>query len=241
MITIGGEPFLRKDIKKVIETIYNCLPKLNCIFLNTNGTILNKVVDICNYCCELVPDVILSISLEGTKDINKIIIGIDTYEKVINLVKLILKEASKVFVCLSMTLTNDNCDLENLNHIKDLSEKLNCGYSFRFADNSDEFYKNSEINLEVIDNKRKIVYDFIKENAMDNEFLKVLKVYIDTAKIPILFDKNNNNLCLAGKEFAFIKTNGEITPCLYSSRILGSLEKEFNYKNLKLGKYEKCP
>jgi hypothetical protein len=76
---------------------------------------------------------------------------------------------------------------------------------------------------------------------MDNEFLRVLKEYIDTSKIPILFDMDNNNLCLAGKEFVFVKTNGEITPCLYSSRVLGSLEKKFDNKDLKLGEYEKCP
>jgi molybdenum cofactor biosynthesis enzyme MoaA len=118
----GGEPFLRKDIIEVIEAIYNSLPKLNRIFLNTNGTIINKVVDVCKYCCELVPNVILSISLEGNKDTNKKIRGIDTYDNVINLINLVKNETPNVFVCLSMTLTNDNCNLENLNHVRRLSE-----------------------------------------------------------------------------------------------------------------------
>lgn len=234
----GGEPMLRKDLAEIIRLIKTQRPKVRRIFLNTNATLINKTLEICTLCTSLFEETILSISLDGRPHIHNALRGMENYENVISL----LEKASKIphlKISLSMTLSNKNCTLVDLTHVHNLARQYNVMFSFRFADNSETYYRNENIKFAVSETKKQLVSRFIKKHCQDNEFLQVLDRYIETDEIPFLIDKKGHNCCLAGKEFAFIHPNGKVSPCLYSTQTI-DISGNIN-KKIKLGTHEKCP
>ena len=66
----GGEAFLRDDITDVICCLKDSMPKLHRLFLNTNATNISRVVQVCTQSTKLFADVILSVSLDGKKEVH---------------------------------------------------------------------------------------------------------------------------------------------------------------------------
>ncbi|MBQ8482051.1 MAG: radical SAM protein [Alphaproteobacteria bacterium] len=234
----GGEPFLRDDLKDIICLINKKCPNVRRIFLNTNASFPAKALKICELCTSLFDETILSVSLDGREPIHNELRGVNNYHNVISLVE----QASgieNVKVSLSMTLSDRNCTVEDLQYVRELAKKYSAMFSFRFADTSEFYYRNSELSLTVSDEKKKMVAEFIKENCQDNEFLQILREYIENGKIPLLIDEQGKNRCLAGREFVFIHPNGAVSPCLYSSRTINTLH--YRAEKIRLGEKEKCP
>lgn len=234
----GGEPFLRNDLEEIIRFIGEHLPVVRRIFLNTNASLVNKVLEISELCTNLFSETVLSISVDGRKQIHNELRGVNNYDNVISLLEK-ASQIKKLKISLSMTLSETNCTFEDLHHVYLLAEKYNTMFNFRFADNSATYYKNSDLPLSVSPAKKKTAAEFIKENCQNNEFLRILEEYIETNKIPLLIDENGINHCLAGKEFVFIHPNGTISPCLYSTQTIDISDLEPT--DIKLGKNEKCP
>ena len=235
----GGEIFLRDDLIDIINLIKEKTPKVNRIFLNTNGIIIAPVEKICKYCEKLFENVILSISLEGNKEINKSVRGIDTYDNVLMLIRRIKKIAPKVNICISTTLTKNNAYYNNLVFLKKLANKFDCGFAFRLADNCDLYYKNEEMDFSLSKNQLNEIVKYIEEYEQDNKFLNILKNYILTGNVSIMYEDNKYK-CMAGKEFAFINHHGEVMQCLYSDNILGSSNKKID-TNFEFKKTKNCP
>ncbi len=235
----GGEIFLRNDLIDIINMIKEKMPKVNRIFLNTNGTLLTPVEKVCKYCENLFENVILSISLEGNKEINKSIRGIDTYDNVLRIIEGIKKISPKVNICISTTLTKNNAYYNNLVFLKNFANKYDCGFAFRLADNCDLYYKNGEMDFSLTENQLKEIVKYIEEYEQNNQFLNILKNYILTGNVSIMYEDNKYK-CMAGREFAFINHHGEVMQCLYSDNILGSSNESIN-NNFKFKKPKKCP
>ena len=235
----GGEIFLRDDLIDVINIIKEKSPQVNRIFLNTNGTLITPVKNVCKHCENLFENVILSVSLEGNKEINKSVRGIDTYDDVIKLIEEVKKTSPKVNICISTTLSKNNAYYDNLVFLKELSNKYNCGFSFRLADNCDLYYKNGDIDFSLTRSQLNEVVKYIEDYEKDNQFLNILKDYILTGNVPIMYN-NDEYKCMAGREFAFINHNGEVMQCLYSDNVLGSLNERIT-DNFEFKESAGCP
>ncbi|MBR4507374.1 MAG: radical SAM protein [Alphaproteobacteria bacterium] len=212
----GGEPFLRKDIIDVVYGLKESMPNLQRLFLNTNATNIPKIVQVCKISSNLFNSVILSVSLDGEKEIHDRLRGIKNYDNVISLLK-VMQQLPEINLSVSMTLSQENTNLKNLKHVKNIAENNNAMFNFRFADKSSTYYKNMDLDLSVTENQKKQVSDFIIANCSDNAFLMCLKQFIDTGNLDLLI-QNGKNKCLAGKKFVFIHPNGVISPCLYSTQ-----------------------
>ncbi len=234
----GGEPFLRKDFMDIIRICKARLGKLNRVFLNTNATYPKKVIDVCKECTTLFNETILSISLDGRSEVHDLLRGIPTYDKVMSLIQ-DTKYIPNLKRSLSMTLSESNCNSTDLKHVHQIASKNDCMFSFRFADTSETYYKNTDIKFDIADSAKQQVAKYISENCSDNKFLLTLKHFIETGQVPLLqYDTHNN--CLAGKHFVFMHPNGEIAPCLYSTQKI-SLEQLNTNSKIQLGKQEPCP
>lgn len=238
----GGEPFLRNDILEILQIIFESLKNLNTLYLNTNAILIKNIYESCELAVKNVANVVLSVSLEGGRQTNYNVRGIDNYNTAIELLTGIKKKFPSIKTSISMTLNPYNANLESLEHVKYIASHTGSDYSFRFADNSEDYYHNEELMLEVDKNSKNIVAEFIKNNLYDNPFMQVLYNYIKTNENPLVIDKYGKNICMAGSEFVFVKPDGTIYPCLGSNRCIGNLERGIFEKNIKdLGKYEKCP
>lgn len=234
----GGEPFLRNDVNEIIITLKKVLKNLNRVFLNTNATIVDNVVKTSELCSTLFKETIVSISVDGPKNIHDSLRGISCHNNALVLIdKLHLMPNVKTSV--SMTLSKNNADYSVLDYVYQLAESYGAMFSFRLADTSPTYYKNTEMRLGVSDEQKSVISQFIGDKCMDNPFLRALKEFIDTGNVKLIYE-NGRNKCLAGKKFMFVHPNGDIAPCLYSTNKL-SIDQINNGNVPKLGKYEPCP
>src|SRR6056297_2512459 len=139
----GGEPTLREDIIEVIRAISENMPKLNMFFLSTNGTNPQKTRDIFQDLSGKIKDLHLCVSIDGDRETNKMVRGIDSYETALKTIEICKKTTPEIHTIISSTLTSKNCDEETLNHIKKIAEKTGSTFSFRMAWKNGTYYKNT--------------------------------------------------------------------------------------------------
>ena len=238
----GGEATLRTDLFEVTDNILKNLPKLNMLFLSTNGSnpeVAKKFVE--RYSSK-VKDVYVCPSLEGNKETHRKIRGVDSYDKVIETARSIenlnIKNCHVVF---SITIVPENCNKESLNHVKNIAKDLGCTFSFRPASQNDTFYHNRRSTNFMIDTSQlKFLKSYMVEEEISDPFLDILFQFIE-GKETIMGSRENGIKCLAGDISVFIKSNGEIFPCINSSRLIGDRQRGIFKKGYKLGEKELCP
>ena len=238
----GGEPLIRKDIIEVIDAIIENMPKLHMFFLSTNGTNPKKARDVFKKFSKKIKDVYLCVSIEGDREINKIVRGIDSYDSALETIKLCREAVSDIHSIISMTLTPQNCNKKSLMHIKRIAEETGSTYSFRTAWKNDTYYQNIEKNLELSLTQKREAIDFMERYCMDDPFMRIQIHYFKTNKVPLMGDIHSGIKCHAGDIFVLVRPDGTIYPCINSSRKIGDIERGVFVKKIKdLGKYEQCP
>lgn len=238
----GGEPMLRQDIHYVIGEIIRNNPKLKRIIFTTNGTRPKKTEKIINIYANAVPEFILHVSIEGNRETHNIVRGIDSYsvarETLIRCggnIKGGYKQA------ISTTLVKENCNYDNLNHLRELARETGSFLTFRFATISESYFNNKNQNELINYELSEETIRFLDEECEKSKFLKIQRDFQLTGKIPIMLDGDGRIKCKAGKNFAFVKSNGAIYPCVLSNRIIGNIHKGIRNIGSGLGKYEPCP
>jgi MoaA/NifB/PqqE/SkfB family radical SAM enzyme len=234
----GGEPFVRKDLIQVIETILGVLPKVKRFRLTTNGTYPEKAKELFKKLTNhyRIEDLNLSVSLEGDRKVNKKIRGIDSYDSALSTIKLCRKASPGLYTMILTTLTRFNCNRKSLDHLRKLAIKTGSLFSFRPFYNSQTYHYNYEVPLEISEKQKEIAVNFIKRYGLGEPFLKAQLEYLKTGKMPLM-DK-----CLAGDVFADIRPDGSVYPCFNSTREIGDVERGIYVKKIKnLGRREQCP
>lgn len=100
IIISGGEPFLKKDIMKIID--YISLLNFKCI-ITTNGLLISdKQIKELSKCKNL----LLCVSINGTKQINDVIRGTGSYNKIMILIRKLKKKDVKFLFLTSITDKN---------------------------------------------------------------------------------------------------------------------------------------
>jgi MoaA/NifB/PqqE/SkfB family radical SAM enzyme len=234
----GGEPFMRKDLPRIIDVILKAMPAVKRFRLTTNGTFPGKAEKLFKKLArdKQIKDLRLSVSLEGNKLTNKKIRGIDSYKSALSTIKLCHAVAPRLKTTILLTLTRLNCDRRSLNHIKKIADETGSAFSFRPFYNSASYHYNHEDRLGISRRQKKLVIDFIKKDRQNDPFLKAQIEYLKTGKMPLM-DK-----CLAGDVFADVRPDGSVYPCFNSNREIGNVERGIYVKKIKdLGRYEQCP
>lgn len=217
----GGEPFLRKDIFKIIS--YASKKGLNTTIV-TNGTLINK---------SLIKQILKSglnniyFSIDGTKSIHDKIRGKEgVFEKTISNMKNLLEiKNRKLKVSVISVLMNQN--LEDILDLIVLVKKMHVD-SFVMQpihpqESESAFSIVSEKNNLLIPkskyNKIGITIDRLIELKKENpDFIENSVTYLELAR---RFLKNNKLgfKCLAGFSFCGIDAKGNVYPCLYQKPV----------------------
>ena len=238
----GGEATLRTDLFEITDSMLKNLPKLNMLFLSTNGSNPDIVKKFVERYSPKIKDIYVCPSLEGNRDVHKQIRGVDSYDKVLKTAKSIkdlnIKNCHVVF---STTIVPENCNQESLNHVKKVAEKLNCTSSFRPASQNDTFYHNRRSDNFMIDGSQiKFLENYMIKEKISDPFLDILFQSIK-GKETIMGSRECGIKCLAGDISVFIKSDGDIFPCINSSRLIGDRKRGVFEKGYKLGGKELCP
>jgi len=240
----GGEPLLKSDISEFSVCVLKALPKLKMFFINTNGLMPEKSLELAKYLIaqskavnrELV--IYFSVSIEGPKEIHEIIRGrsYDTSIKTVTLLKDLIYKNFQVM--LSMTVQKKN--VAHINEVSALAKYLGCNFSFRFADFSDNYYENSENKNIALSREESIkILEQLKDMFSEDKFFPVLYNHVCHQKNDIMLDADNNLICQAGKIFIFIKNDGNIYPCIYSDQVIGNIDD--GLRPFSLERLKSCP
>ena len=224
----GGEPVMRADVVSVVQNIVKNLPKLQHIWMNTNGTSPKRIEDFYRGTYGMVPNEHLCISIEGTRGNNRKVRGIDSYNSAIQTLQICRKQFPNLQVHLSTTITPHNSDISNLKHIMEIADIHGCSHTFRFANTNDDFYQNGGVDLKIPEKDMDKIIEFACKHQ--DEFITAQKEFIRTGKIPVMSG------CRAGHDFVFVRPDGTMTPCINSPRIL-----DVPALIPDLGKQEQCP
>jgi sulfatase maturation enzyme AslB (radical SAM superfamily) len=235
----GGEPLMDlRRITEIMNILISELPKLEWVFVNTNGTYPDRVDNFIKMFAGKVPKLTISISLEGERDVHNLIRGVKSFDLVMETIKIVAKNLSNnVTGSISTTLTKYNASVTQLDFVRKVAEEYGFDNTFRFAGTSGTYYHNTEEKL-GIENipKEKIseILDFINKYYKEDPFQQIQSKYIKSGKIGLT--------CTAGSDFGFVQADGNIYPCIFSTRVIGD---KYNgvttHKIDDLGKYEPCP
>jgi radical SAM protein with 4Fe4S-binding SPASM domain len=226
----GGEPLLRKDLPEIIGYAKNIGLQVSLI---TNGYYIDgKIFD------NLVKhDVHVSLSVDGTEEINDAIRGKGAYEKAISAIKKTSKAG--LLDCLVATLANvdairNNVNSEDMEHVVQLAEEYGARWVvihgfIPFNRTKEHLAKSpSPQQYEKIWNQ---VYDLRLKYKGKPEVNVYCPFFVRIAKERGMpdFDYWFNNIFLgtcsiAGKYMSVIE-NGDVIPCSFNDRIrLGNVQ-----------------
>ena len=232
----GGEPMLRQDITDVAEAVIGSLPRLNSLLVATNGLEPEKTAGLFMGLARQTDITLkLCVSLEGDRKNNRKIRGIDSYDSVINTIKLCRESLPSLRINILTTLTHFNCTAHNLRYMHKLASSLKCEFSYRpYYDSATHHHGKS--GLEITDRQKQAVINFTNQFYRNDPFLKTQSQYLRTGLLPSM-DK-----CLAGNIFANIRSNGDIFPCVNSTRKIGNLKEGARVNRITdRGRFELCP
>jgi MoaA/NifB/PqqE/SkfB family radical SAM enzyme len=119
IMVAGGEPLLRKDIGRIVDRITG--HNIRCS-VNTNGILIPDRID------QIAKADMLSISLDGTREINDWYRGEGSYDRVIAGIK--LARQRKIRVQIQLTLTRDL--KRSFEHVNKIAEELGCFIGLNF-------------------------------------------------------------------------------------------------------------
>lgn len=217
----GGEPFLRKDIFKIIN--YASKKRFNTAIV-TNGALLNK---------SLIKQILKSglnniyFSIDGTKAIHDRIRGKEgMFEKAIGNMKRLLEiKEKKLKVSVISVLMNQNIGdiLDFIALVKKMHVDSFVMQPIHPQQSESAFnissYKN---NLLIPKTKYKkldeVINNLIELKRKNPEFMENSVAYIELVK-SFLKNKYLNFKCLAGFSFCGIDAKGNVYPCLYQKPI----------------------
>ena len=238
----GGEPTLRKDLFEVVDEIRMRTPLLRMLFLSTNGTNPEKALDFMKRYSPHVQDIYVCPSLEGPREVHNEIRGVDCYDKVIETAEIVQKASlPNAHVVFSTTLQPENCNEDSLNHIKGLAMEIGCTYSFRPASRNESFYHNLGNDSFLVGPKGiEFIKQYMERHKISDPFLDILLAHL-SGDTTFMGDREEGINCLAGKISVFIKPNGDIYPCINSTRIIGNREDGITERDYQLGDKELCP
>jgi len=226
----GGEPLLRKDLNEVINEIIENLPKLKMLFLNSNCTYPDRIFSFVEEFGWKIPYLYIVASLEGDKKTHKKIRGIDSYDSVIATTEG-LTNKKNVNTLISTTLSENNCNQQSINHVRNVAKRTGAEFTFRPANTSEVAYRNRDYLLDLSPEQMNLTLKMISEKK-DDPFM--IQLYKHLSGQRTIMGERGNIQCQAGEIMAFIDADGKIRPCIYSDQIIGDrfngLQKDFTFK-----------
>lgn len=218
----GGEPFIRKDIREVVEAIIRKMQMAKVFFISTNGTNPKGVEKFVKDFSTKHEDVGINVtvSIDGDREVNRRIRGIDSYRSGIETIELCHRISERIKTMISTTLTPANCSFENLMDIKKIAEDTGSTFSFRMGAKN-EYYRNQASDLEIPEEKIKEVIEFSRRFCTDNVFLTAQAEFLETGRLQLM-GTTDNLKCRAGNTFTFVDSKGDIFPCINSTRKIGN-------------------
>lgn len=220
----GGEPFLRTDLKEIIQELYK---KSDRIVISTNGFFTDRIIDL----CKEFPQIGIRISIEGLEKTNNQIRGLEDgfnrgYHTLKKLVEMGMKD-----VGFGMTVQDLNAG--DLVALYKLSDEMDMEFATASLHNSFYFVEAKNI----IHDRPMVAKEF--ENLI-NELLKSknpkkwFRAYFNHGLINYIYGQKRLLPCNMAFDTFFIDPYGDVMPCngTKDKEVMGNLHKASSFEEL---------
>lgn len=217
----GGEPFLRKDIVEIINTVFQKCSRPR-IVISSNGFRTKHIVSAMEELRRTIPDIGIGISLDGINETHDKIRGIDgAYMSALTTLKQLTERGFKN-IRIGFTAMNDN--VGEMPKVYDLSRSLGVEFTTSVAQNS-EIYFSTQNNEEVGENDLADALGYVIHKELVSYHPKRwARAYFESGSL--VFNKERRRIleCLAGLDFFYLSPNGLVYPCLTIPTPMGDLK-----------------
>lgn len=224
----GGEVFCRKNLMEIINAIQGTF----LLNITTNGIQTNKIVKNCKKINKKFPKFVLTVSIDGPKEIHNWIRGIKCWEKAVDTLKKIRKADIESYIGYTFSPYNIGYLEETFQDIKkkipDIGMK---DFHINFYHESDIYYNNENLideqsgfkeklkrNVDMFLKKKKGLYPI---SFLERKYLKFIEKYIQNGTCPLP--------CEALSSSCYIDPKGNVYPCIFLNNKLGNI-KETDFK-----------
>jgi len=232
----GGEPFLRKDLKEIIISLYNTT-KPNFLTIATNGSMEEKIEKDIRYILKKCPetDIFINLSLDDIDKSHDYIRGMNNnFKKLNNTLKALKKiKSKKLFIGINTVISK-----HNVNHIQELYEFVRenirpDSHIFELAENRSKLY-NLKLKLSPKKKNYKKAISFIisklKEEDKEGKLnlIKYLRIEYYNSLLTGKFPKG-----LEGIASAYIMSDGGIWASYSKKYIIVNLrDSEYDFNKI---------
>jgi len=214
----GGEPFIREDLKDIVRELYK---KSDRIVISTNGFFVERIVDL----CKEFPQIGIRISIEGLKETNDEIRGLEDgyYRGCSTLEK--LKSMGMKDIGFGMTIQDQNAN--DLLPLYQISNEMNMEFataslhnSFYFVETKNKIHNPQKVakNIEVL----------INELLSSNKPKKWFRAYFNHGLINYIYGQPRLLPCDMSFDTFFIDPYGDVMPCngTCGKMVMGNLNEQ---------------
>ncbi len=212
----GGEPFIRTDLNDIVRELFK---KSDRIVISTNGFFTDRIIEL----CEEFPQVGIRISIEGLRQTNDDIRGLENgFERGYSTLKKLV-EMKHPDVGFGMTIQDRNAaDIAPLYRISD-----EMGMEFATASLHNSFYF---VEAKNIINDRPMVArsieDLVNELLKSNSPKKWFRAYFNHGLINYIYGQPRLLPCDMAFDTFFIDPYGDVMPCngTEDKEVMGNLK-----------------
>jgi len=226
----GGEPFLRRDLIKVIENIRKQCPKAR-IIISTNGFLPKVIKKVLPRVQKIAPKVELNISIDGFGKMHEKMRGIDGgWQKVLETLIFAKKQLGAKRVKLAFTVSEKN--YFDLIKVYDFSRDFGIGFSLAVAHSSDIYFGKTKNHFHAqIKNIRKELERLNTKFVQSANPKNWARAYFTDGLQNIVQGKKAPLPSYSGEDFFYMDPRGDIYPSVMDNVIMANLKHIENFKD----------
>ena len=184
VVLAGGEATLRHDLPEIVEVMHKQMPKIKKIMLPSNvinrSSIQKQYPPIARYCAEHRIRLTLGVSLDGIGDTHDKIRGVKgAFAKVMENIQFMKELQKEVPFNMSIDPTIFSLNVNELQKLKDLADRLKLPITFQFAAVADDYYHNADIEqvLRVDEAGSASIIEFLERHIAELSLFDALAYY----------------------------------------------------------------
>lgn len=232
----GGEPFLRKDLKEIIQIIKNRCPKAN-IVISSNGFATELIIAQMKELIKIMPDIGIAISIDGIGEAHSKIRGIENgFEKAVGTI-VNLKRIGVKNIKIGFTIGDYNA--RELFDVYNLCQKLDTELSLTVVHSSENYFGKENIIKDKTEIIQGLSWLIDKELSAWN-YKNWGRAYFAWGAREFVKTGNRVLPDYSGLLSIFIDPAGTIYPCDVSTKKIGNLRDVDSLKEFKKSDVSGC-
>jgi MoaA/NifB/PqqE/SkfB family radical SAM enzyme len=226
----GGEPFLRKDLSRIVEVVHSRVPHARMV-VSTNAFLGKSLIPRALELREINPSIGFGISVDGVNGMHDFVRGIDGgFEKIIGVVKG-LKAEGITNLRIAYTLTTENAD--HMIKVYELSKELGVQFTMQVSHDSEFFFGRNDPSIVKerhptfgSDKMRSDFETIINKELSSFDLKRLGKAFLYYGSYKLAAEGKQLFSSRPGVDFFYLDPRGDVYPSVLHNYVMGNLARD---------------